>query len=229
MLIRERITEILFFFRGNFLALLLVVLPFAVAAAVIAHLLGEPVTLVDEKPVLHWESALGLTLLYPLALGAKVMAVHQLATDGRLHAGTLVAGVLRAWPALMVVSIVIGAAVGFGVMFLFVIPGAWLYARLGYAPLLVIVEGQRGGVALADAWRRSRAQQAELFLVTLAGGLLLVATMLGVFHLVGTAGASATLGADIAARTVNELLLCLLTVAFYRYWSLGNQLPGQPP
>lgn len=220
---RQRLNEVLFFFRANFVALLAVTLPFAVAAAVIAHALGEPVALVDEKPVVHWQSALALTLLYPLALGVKVAAVHQLATGGRLDAGPLVSTALAAWPALLVVALVMGVAVGFGLLFLFVVPGAYLYARLGYAPILVMTEQRRAPDALAEAWRRSRESQLDLFLLTLVLGVALVLGMLLVFHGLAAAGASASLGADIFARAVNELLISLLTILFYRYWSLGAQ------
>lgn len=219
---RDRLVEILFFFRANFLALLAVTLPFAVAAALIAYALGEPIALVDEKPVLHTASAVALTLLYPLALGAKVVAVHQLATQGRIALASLVSAILVAWPALLLASIVIGAVVGFGIVFLFVVPGAWFYARLGLAPILVITEKKRPAEALAEAWRRSRARQLDLFLLTLLGGLLLVTGVFMVLHVAAAADASATLGADIVARAVNELCLCLLTVCFYRYWSLDK-------
>lgn len=219
---RDRLGEILYFFRANLLALLAVTLPFAVAAALIAHTLGEPIALVDEKPVLHTASAVALTLLYPLALGAKIAAIHQLAMHGRIALAPLVSGVLVAWPALMLASIVIGAVVGFGVVFLFVVPGAWFYARLGLAPILVITENKRAAEALAEAWRRSRARQLDLFLLTLLGGLVLVTGVFLVLHTATAAGASETLGADIIARAVNELCLCLLTVVFYRYWSLDK-------
>lgn len=219
---RDRLGEILYFFRANFLALLAVTLPFAVAAAVIAYALGEPIALVDEKPVLHAGSAVALTLLYPLALGAKVVAVHQLATHGRIALVPLLSAVVVAWPALLLASIVIGAVVGFGIVFLFVVPGAWFYARLGLAPILVIIENMRAAEALAEAWRRSRARQTDLFLLTLLGGLVLVSGVFLVLRVAAAADASTTLGADIAARAVNELSLCLLTLCFYRYWSLDK-------
>lgn len=228
---RERLGEILYFFRGNLLSLLLVTLPFAVMASLIVYWLGEPVALVDEKPQLHAASAAVLTLLYPFALGAKIAAIHQLATANRLIPAELVSTTIAAALPLLVVSIVIGAVVGFGMIFLFIIPGAWFYARLGLAPITVVIERLGAGQALGEAWRRSRPRQLELFVFTLLAGLVLVTGVLALSQLTAPAADSPSLPADILIRTFNELVLCVLTIAFYRYWSLdrpdgGNRSAG---
>lgn len=233
---RERLGEILYFFRANLPALVAVTLPFAVLASLVVYGFGEPLTLVDEKPQLHAASAALLTLLYPFALGAKIAAIHQLATTNRLQPAQLLSTTAAAALPLLVVSIVIGAAVGFGMIFLFIIPGAWFYARLGLAPVMVVTERLGPGQALGEAWRRSRLRQLDLFLLTLFAGLLLVTGVLGITRLATTDGASPSPGVDVTIRAFNELVLCLLTIAFYRYWSLdrpgspgGKPGPGEPP
>ncbi len=221
LVMRDRLREILFFFRENLGPLLLVTFPFALAAALVVHLLGEPLVMAaKEQTQIHWPSALLLALLYPFALGVKVVAIHQLAGSGRLAAGALLDDALRLWPVMFGVSLLLGAAVFTGLL-LFIVPAAWFYARLGYAPILVVTERMGVMAALAAAWDRSRTQQFELFMLTLLLGLVLATTLLLLFHLFGRFGVSTLLATDIVARGINELLFCLLTITFYRFWSVA--------
>lgn len=227
-MIGARLREILFFFRTNVVALLAVTLPFAVVASLVVHNLGEPITLEKDQLVPHWQSALALALVYPLALAAKVVAIHRLARGDAVMTGTalvsLLADSLRLWPAFAGISLVTGLAVGSG-FFLFILPGVWFYARFGFAPI-VAVTGRLGAMeALVASWQRSQDRQIELLTLVLLIGGALVLVMLLVFGLLAQGEASPSLGADMAARGINELLFCLLTIAFYRLWSLGEQPP----
>ena len=221
--IGERLREVFYFFRANLWALLLVTLPFGAITALVVHLFGEPLLMVNEQPRVEWKGAVLLTLLQPLALGMKVVAIHRLAGGLPLALGEVLRESLRLWPVLAAISVLMGLAVGVGLLVLFVIPGAWLYARLGYAPIIAVTESRGALEALAESWQRSRAQQFELFMLTLVLGAVLVAVMVALFGIVAHVDASATFGADLAARGINELLFCLLTISFYRYWSLSRQ------
>lgn len=220
LVMRDRLREIFFFFQGNLGPLLLVTLPFAVAASLIVHLLGEPLVMVaKEQTQIHWPSAILLALMYPFSLGVKVVAIHQLAGSGRLAAGVLLADALRLWPVMFGVSLLIGVGVFVG-LFL-IVPAVWFYARMGYAPILVVTERMGVMAAITAAWERSRTQQFELFMLTLLLGLVLATTLLLLFHLYARFEVGTLLAADIVARGLNELLFCLLTIAFYRFWSLA--------
>lgn len=222
-MIGDRLRETLYFFRANAGALAAVTLPFAALAAGGAHLLGEPVAIEEEQPVFHWEAALLLTALYPLALAVKLLAVHALAGEGRLPPpARLLSMALQRWAPLLGVSVVLALAMGMG-LYLFVLPGIWIYARLGFAPLLAVLEGMTPGDALRASWRMSQPLQHELMGVAflLGGGVILV--MLTVFQLIAGAGAEQSPTADLLARALGEWLFCLPSIAFYRYWSLARQ------
>jgi hypothetical protein len=222
-MIGDRLRETLYFFRANAGALAAVTLPFAALAAGGAHLLGEPVAIEEEQAVFHWEAALLLTVLYPLALAVKLLAVHALAGEGRLPPpARLLSLALQRWAPLLGVSVVIALAMGIG-LYLFVLPGIWIYARLGFAPLLAVLEGMSPDEALRASWRMSQPLQHELMGVAflLGGGVILV--MLTVFQLIAGAGAEESPTADLLARALGEWLFCLPSIAFYRYWSLARQ------
>lgn len=221
----QRLREVLYFFRANLLALLAVTLPFAALASFAVHIYGEPVLMTGDQPQVQWNSAVVILLLYPLALGVKLVAIHRLATGAPVALGPLLLEGLRLVPVLAGISLVTGVVVGFGLLVLFIIPGAWFYARLGYAPILAVTEQLGFTASLAESWRRSREQQFDLFMFTLLFGAVLVAVMVLVFHFVARADAGLSFGADLTARAINELLFCLLTLVFYRYGSLSGRTP----
>lgn len=219
---QQRLRETLYFFRTNLVALLTVTLPLAALASLVVHSWGEPLLLVDDKPQVQAGSAALLAALYPLALGVKLAAIHRLANGQALAIAPLLGEALRLWPVLLGISLLLGMAVGIGLLVLFIIPGAYAYARLGLAPIIAVTEGKGVLESLGQAWQRSRDIQFDLFMITLLIGSVLVLVMLAVFYMVGQADAGSSPGADLVARAVNELLFCLLSIAFYRYWSLGQ-------
>lgn len=242
----QRLREILFYFRENTLMLLAVTLPFAAAATLATQWLGEPVLVnAESKPdAVAWRSALLLCLLYPLGLGVKTLAIHRRAGNEPLLAGELLIGSLRLWPTLALVSllsglfvtsgVVLGVAFGHsllnatglmggatsGLLVLFMLPGLWLYARVGCASIIVVAENLGAVKAMGEAWQRSRVMQLEIFNTLLAIGGVLLLVLLAVFSLLGISANGASAGADFFARGLGEWLFCLLTIAFYRFWSL---------
>lgn len=230
---KARLAETLYFFRSHLGVLLLVTLPFAAAAAFTVHLWGEPVAMADPEaqPELHWQSALALILLQPLSLAAKVLGIHQVVQGGRLAPAALARDAARHFGTLFLLGFTVGLPVLLG-LYLLVIPGVYVYARLGYAPLLVLLEGRGPLGAAVESWQLTREDQGELFALTLLLGGVAVGGMLLVFQLVAGAGAQDALGGDLAARIVGELLFCLPTIVFYRYWTLRRTTPGigdEPP
>lgn len=220
LVMRERLQEVYFFFFNHFGALLLATLPFAAASVLVVHGMGEPLVVVEEKMQIHWPSALLLILLHPFALGVKIIAIHQLADSNRLTWGALINDALRLWPTLFGISLITGVGV-FAGLFVFIIPAIWLYARLGYAPILAVTEHLGMPQALQAAWARSRPQQFELFIITLIFGLIMMAGMLLLFHLLANGATKTSIAADLIVSGFNEILLCLLTLIFYRFWSLN--------
>lgn len=246
-MINQRIREILFFFRSNLWPLLAVTLPFALAGTLLVHVFGEPMAIENETAgEVHWQSALGLLALYPLALGVKVLAIHALAAAAPLQAGALLGEALRLWPTLAAISLLgalfagsvtmLSLGVGIellraagllggpaaGLLAFFALPGLYLYARLGTAPVIAAIEGQATLAALGSAWQRSQADQAVMFRVLLLVVTGIVLAMLLLFSLLSAAGEDfvRSLPGDLLARGLSEWVFCLVTIALYRFWSL---------
>lgn len=221
--IGERLREVFHFFLNNLGVLLLVTVPFGMVAAVFVHWQGAPVALVGEEARVNWQSAVPLLLLEPLALGLKVLAIDAIATGSSLSAARLLAGALRAWPVLAPLWLLTMMGVSVLAMVLFLLPGAWLYARLGQAPMIALLESRTPLDAIVVSWQRSREGQFEAFLLALVIGGGVVLAMLALFSLFTSLGQADTFGADLTARCLGETGFALVTVAFYRLWDIGRQ------
>lgn len=251
--ISQRLSEIFFFFRANLWALLAVTLPFALAGTVVVHAFGEPLLMNDEQTgAVQWQSLLALLVLYPLALGVKILAIHALAGSLPLQASALLGEALRLWPTLAAISVLGGLFVGSvtmlslgvgiellrvagllggpaaGLLMFFALPGVFLYARIGTATIIATLEGQSALAALGAAWQRSQPDQQAMFrlLLLMVSGLLMVLML--VFGLLGAGGESFVKSApgDLFARGLSEWIFCVITIAFYRFWSLQQRDPS---
>lgn len=246
-MISQRIREILFFFRSNLWPLLAVTLPFALAGALLVHAFGEPMAIENETAGdVHWQSVFGLLVLYPLALGVKLLAIHAMANAAPLNAASLLGEALRLWPSLAAISLLgamfagsvamLGLGVGIevlrgagllggpaaGLLVFFALPALYLYARIGTATVIAALEGLPALAALGAAWQRSQADQAVMFRVLLFILGSIVLAMLLLFSLISSAGEAfvKSFTGDLLARSLSDWVFCLVTVAFYRFWSL---------
>lgn len=252
-MISQRLSETLFFFRANLWALLAVTLPFAMAGSFAVHAFGEPLVMQDEQPgEVHWQSLLALLALYPLALGVKTLAIHALASGLPLHVSALLSESLRLWPTLAAISVLGGLFIGSvtmlslgvgiellraigllggaaaGLLVFFMLPGVYLYARIGTATVIAAVEGQSALAALGAAWQRSQQDQQAMFRVLLIVSVGLLLVLMAVFGLLASGGESfvKSLPGDLLARGLSEWIFSLVSIALYRFWSLQQREPA---
>ena len=113
----------------------------------------------------------------------------------------------------------IGVSLGWMALFF---PAVWVYTRLCFAPLLVILKQQNPVDALRHSFQMTQAQQWPLLLV-------LVLVFLA-YLMMSSLVASAILGvvshaaaASLLAALPVSLLSALVNIAVFRYWSLSQQ------
>ncbi len=100
-------------------------------------------------------------------------------------------------------------------------PAAWVYTRLCYAPLLVVLKQQNPIAALRQSFQMTQSQQWPLllvlvlvFLAYLMMSSLVASAILGVV--------SHTTAASLLAALPVSLMSALVNIAVFRYWSLSQ-------
>lgn len=134
-----------------------------------------------------------ILLILASLLGQLVMArlIARDGTDGE-PLGTLLRSALPLLPAAVAVTLIQGIGTGFG-LFLFVIPGVWLYCRL-LLVLPLVATGHRDPVeAVVTSWSLTKGHAFRLFgmVLTLLFGFLLLA--IGINGVGAAAGVISTL------------------------------------
>lgn len=136
-------------------------------------------------------------LILASLLGQMVMArlIARNGTDGQTL-GTLLRQAIPLLPAAVAVTLIQGIGTGFG-LFLFVIPGIWLYCRL-LLVLPLVANGHRDPVeAVTTSWALTKGQALKIFgmvAILLFGFLLLAIGINGVGAAAGVISTLATGG-----------------------------------
>ncbi|MGB2336216.1 MAG: hypothetical protein ACPH5V_02810 [Alcanivorax sp.] len=223
-MIGHRFREIFIFWWRHLGPLFLVTAPFALITEATQWIFGPSFVLPETEGAALQFSGISLAIILlvrPLAEGA--LYVQLSASSNGKPRGLLacIAPALLVYPPLLLTYALMAIGVSLGWMALF-FPAVWVYTRLCYAPLLVILKQQNPVDALRHSFQMTQAQQWPLLLV-------LVLVFLA-YLMMSSLVASAILGvvshaaaASLLAALPVSLLSALVNIAVFRYWSLSQQ------
>jgi hypothetical protein len=213
----QRLSEVLYFFRNNFVPIARFVIPISIAYIVIAYLLM--LDRVGQPSAMGHFSLMFLVATYPIYVGAEIYLIAGLAQgESRglldcLHFG------LQNWVNLTVILLITGLAVFFGLLAL-IIPGLIAYSRLGFSPFISALEKQGPFEALQESIKLTQPYMWQIIGASLIIFLGLIAITLA---LNGVARAMPA-GYVFAyfASIVSDLLGTLPTILLFRYYTLAK-------
>ncbi|PHR68130.1 hypothetical protein [Alcanivorax sp.] len=223
-MIGHRFREIFIFWWRHLGPLFLVTAPFALITEATQWIFGPSFMLPETEGAALQFSGISLAIILlvrPLAEGA--LYVQLSASSNGKPRGLLacIAPALLVYPPLLLTYALMAIGVSLGWMALF-FPAVWVYTRLCFAPLLVILKQQNPVDALRHSFQMTQAQQWPLLLV-------LVLVFLA-YLMMSSLVASAILGvvshaaaASLLAALPVSLLSALVNIAVFRYWSLSQQ------
>jgi hypothetical protein len=226
-MLSERLRETFSFWWRNLPAIALIAIPFSLLSSLITLVLGAPLTAQPDETISV--NGTTLSLIFIIRTFAEAALIVQLAAilAGKARGiGECSLLALAVAPAMLLcnLAVLMGATLG---LFLFILPGAWIYIRLSMAPFVVTLEKAGPAEALKQSVLRTRETQWEL----LAGWL---AMLLGLLAVSGMAGAILTnlSGSNMAAGIILDLLTAVagaaLHVFLFRYYGLSREQTGQP-
>ena len=222
-MIGHRFREILLFWWRHLGPLFLVTAPFALITEATQWVFGPSFVLPETEGAALQFSGISLAIILlvrPLAEGALYVRLADI-SDGKPR-GLLActAPALLVYPPLLLSYALMAIGVSLGWMALF-FPAAWVYTRLCYAPLLVVLKQQNPIAALRQSFQMTQSQQWPLllvlvlvFLAYLMMSSLVASAILGVV--------SHTTAASLLAALPVSLMSALVNIAVFRYWSLSQ-------
>ena len=158
-----------------------------------------------------------LSLIFSVGLSGGVMAAFKaLSSNNELTPyQALYAGIKKFFP-LLLGNLIHSLAYGIGFLLL-VLPGFFLYARLGLFPLFIMFEEQRALDALGESWQATDEYGTKLFLLT--------TVFLGIQIIFGLAGGLAGIDSSIGFLVLATLIkYATMMPLFYLFYSLYQSL-----
>lgn len=223
----ERLRETYSFWWRNLPAIALIAIPFSLLSSAVTLIFGAPLVAQPDDTISV--NGVAISLIFVIRTLAEAALIGQLAAIAAGKPRGLVECALLALtvaPAMLLCNLAVltGASLG---LFLFILPGAWIYIRLSMAPFSVTLERASPGAALKQSLIRTRSVQWEM----LAGWLLM---LLGLLAISGMAGAILTniSGNNMAAGMLLDLLTAVagatLHIFLFRYYGLTAEQTRQP-
>ena len=158
-----------------------------------------------------------LSLIFSVGLSGGVMAAFKaLSSNNELTPyQALYAGIKKFFP-LLLGNLIHSLAYGIGFLLL-VLPGFFLYARLGLFPLFIMFEEKRASDALSESWQATEEFGTKLFLLTTVFlGIQIIFGLVG-----GLAGIDSSIGFLVLATLIKYATMMPL---FYLFFSLYQSL-----
>jgi hypothetical protein len=161
------------------------------------------------------------SLILSVALSGGCMAAFRsLSSDGLISPyQALFAGLRKFFP-LLWANILHSCAYGIGFLML-ILPGFYLYGRLGLFPLFIMFENKGVMDSLGESWNVTDEVATKLFTLT----AIFMSIQLGFGFIGGMMGADGALWFLIAATTVKYATLMPL---FYLFYSLYESVKNKP-
>ena len=222
-MIGQRFREILYFWWRHLGPLFLVTAPFALATEMLQWLFGTAIALPETPDGSITFSAVSLALIMLLRPLAEGTIISQLASSRGGKPGSLLACMAPAlliYPALIATYAIIAMGVALGWLAFF-FPALWVYARLSFAPYLVVLHRHNPLRAIRQSFTMTEAQQWPLLLVIVLVFLTYTLSSSMIAGVISTA-VPHTAAASLLIALPISVMAAINNVAIFRFWELAG-------
>lgn len=208
------------FFRANFVAICLIMVPFTIPLEIFSHFYYQNLVQ-DETELASFLPAVVYALVYPIFGAAVVFYIASVINDRDLTASQAWALGIQHWPSYFALTVILMISIGFGFA-LFVLPGLFLAARFAFSEFDLLLDNQGPLQSLKSSWESSR----EYFWILLGGGLVITLVIYAPYLLLVSALNQAGLYADILdpiVGIIESVLMVLYTIYAFRVYDFASR------
>lgn len=166
------ISDSIVFFRNHFAAIaaiiLPIIIPFEIFAAVYQHFIVSDATTLADQLILM---IIGL-MIYPVYAAGLVFYIVSVLRRDPIDNNTAWRMAWAIWGRYLMMTVLVGSAVMFG-LFLLIVPGIFLAARLAFSEFELLLKGEGPVDAIGKSW-----QLTGEHMWFLAGGFILITVAL---------------------------------------------------
>ncbi len=153
-------------------------------------------------------------ILNPLYLGGLIYLLLQLSRQKQVNIQKCVVFGFYNWFPLFLVSVLYGVLTGIG-LFMFVLPGIWIFIRLILAPFLVVIDKTSPLDAVGESFALTKNEFWNILGLSMLVFLLLLLLQQFMFQ-----SLPETTLAQTISSIVGDILWSFLTIIWFRYYDL---------
>ncbi len=207
------LSDIFFFYRKNLFALLAYIIPVSIVITSLSFIIANSFTTTDELEKIKILVTVNF-LFNPVYLAGLIFLLSALSNNKAISLSQCLGLGIYKWFGLFMVSVLYGLLTGLG-LFLFVIPGVWIFLRLILAPFLVVLNGASPINAISESFRLT---ESEFW--NIAGTTILIFSSIILLQqsIISFLPDNAII--TIAVSVLGDILWSILTILWFRYYDL---------
>lgn len=206
------------FFKANFVAICLIMVPFTIPLEVFSHFYYQNLA-EDETGLASFLPVVVYGLLYPIFGAAVVFYIASVINDRNLTASQAWALGIQHWPSYFALTVILIITIGFGFA-LFILPGLFLAARFAFSEFDLLLNNQGPLQSLKSSWESTR----DYFWILLGGGLAITLVIYAPYFLLVSVLNQAGLYVNIldpVAGIIESVLMVLYTIYAFRVYDFA--------
>lgn len=212
------------FFKANFVAICLIMVPFTIPLEIFSHFYYQNLVQ-DETGLASFLPVVVYGLLYPIFGAAVVFYIASVINDRHLTASQAWALGIQHWPSYFALTVILILTIGFGFA-LFILPGLFLAARFAFSEFDLLLDNQGPLQSLKSSWESTR----DYFWTLLGGGLVITLVIYAPYFVLVSVLNQTGLYVDIldpVAGIIESVLMALYTIYAFRVYDFASRQQQQ--
>jgi hypothetical protein len=207
------LSDVFFFYRKNMSSLLAYIIPVSLVITLLSLFIANSIPTADDLE--HVKILVMVNfLLNPVYLAGLIFLLSALSNNQSISLFQCLGLGIYKWLVLFIVSILYGVLTGLG-LFLFIVPGIWIFLRLILAPFLVVLNGTSPVEAISESFRLT-----EKGFWNIAGTTMLIFSTIILLQQSVISLLPETTIVTVIVSVVGDILWSILTILWFRFYDL---------
>ena len=207
------LSDVFFFYKQNLASLLAYIIPVSMVITGLSLFIANSIPTQDDMEHIKILVMVNF-LLNPVYLAGFIFLLSALSNNKSISLPQCLGLGLYKWLALFLVSILYGVLTGLG-LFLFFVPGIWIFLRLILAPFLVVLNGVSPVDAISESFRLT-----EKEFWNIAGTTLLIFSSIILLQQSVISLLPESTLVTVLVSVIGDILWSVLTILWFRFYDL---------
>lgn len=207
------LSDVFYFYKNNYSKLLAYIIPVSLLVSVISLLIANSFPITDDLQRIKVLVAVNF-IFNPLYLAGLIYLLSALSNNKSISITQCLGLAMTQWFVVFSVSFLYGLLTGIG-LFLFVVPGIWIFMRLILSPFLVVLNKVSPADAISESFSLTKNEFWNISGTTILIFSLIILIQQGIISALPD-----TTVVTILISVLGDIFWSVLTILWFRYYDL---------